>query len=30
MSPDNKIHPDFYMPQLSDILTIKESIKVAA
>jgi phosphoglycolate phosphatase len=30
LSPDNKVHPDFYMPQLSDLLTIKEKTTVLA
>ena len=31
LSPDNKIHPDYYMPQLSDLLTAKEALtKVVA
>jgi phosphoglycolate phosphatase len=30
LSPENKVHPDFYMPQLSDLLTVKEKTTVMA
>jgi hypothetical protein len=31
LSPDNKVHPDVYMNQLSDLLTAKAALtKVAA
>lgn len=30
LSPDNKVHPDLYMSQLSDLLAVKEGMKVAA
>ena len=30
LSPQNEVHPDFYMGQLSDLMEVKESLKVAA
>jgi hypothetical protein len=30
LSPENSIQPDYYMPQLSDLLTVKEPAGVAA
>lgn len=30
LSPENNVHPDYYMPQLSDLLTVKETANVAA
>ena len=29
LSPNNKIHPDYYMTQLSDLLTAKEALTTA-
>ena len=30
LSPENKIHPDFYMPQISDLLSVKSKLTVNA
>ena len=30
LSPENEIQPDYYMPQLSDLLTVKQTAGVAA
>lgn len=30
LSPENKIHPDYYMPQISDLLSVKEKMMVKA
>ena len=30
LSDENKIHPDFYMTQLSDLLTVKDKVTVRA
>lgn len=27
LSPENKVHPDYYTDQLSDLLTVKEQVK---
>jgi hypothetical protein len=30
LSPENSVHPDYYMSQLSELLTVKETANVAA
>lgn len=30
LSPDNTVHPDYYMPQLSALLDVKQAASVAA
>jgi phosphoglycolate phosphatase len=30
LSPENNVHPDYYMSQLSELLTVKEPANVAA
>ena len=27
LSPENKVHPDYYTDQLSDLLTVKDKLK---
>jgi hypothetical protein len=30
LSPENQVHPDYYMSQLSELLSVKAAAKVAA